>query len=77
MKAILLLAAVGFVLAVGFSVPFREDDLEARDNKLKDTADELVDDLEPEDLERYGGDGERGIPQHLFKNNLSQSMLIG
>ena len=57
MKATLLLAVAGFVLAVGFSVPFKEDDLEARENTLKDTADELVDDLEPEDLERYGADG--------------------
>ena len=57
MKAILLLAVVGFVLAVGFSVPFSEGDLEARDNKLKDTADELVEDLEPEDLERCGAVG--------------------
>jgi len=64
MKAILLLAVVGLVLAAGFSVPFSEDDLEARDNKLKDTADELVNDLEPEDLERYGADGYRGKPQH-------------
>ena len=57
MKATLLLAVAGFVLAVGFSVPFKEDDLEARENTLKDTAGELVDDLEPEDLERYGADG--------------------
>lgn len=57
MKATLLLAVAGFVLAVGFSVPFKEDDLEVRENTLKDTADELVDDLEPEDLERYGADG--------------------
>lgn len=53
MKAILLLAVVGFVLAVGFAVPFADDDLETQDNELKDIADEFADDFEPEDLERY------------------------
>lgn len=53
MKAILLLAVVGFVLAVGFAVPFADDDLETQDNELKDIADEFADDFEPEDLKRY------------------------
>ena len=53
MKAIILLAVVGLVLAVGFAVPFNDDDVEAQDNKLKDIADELEDDYEPEDLKRY------------------------
>lgn len=51
MKAILLVAVVGFVLAVGFAVPYGDDDLGAQENELKDIADELGDDLEREDLE--------------------------
>ena len=53
MKAILLVAVVGFVLAVGFAVPYGDDDLGAQENELKDIADELGDDFEREDLERY------------------------
>ena len=53
MKAILLVAVVGFVLAVGFAVPYGDDDLGAQEKELKDIADELGDDLEREDLERY------------------------
>ena len=56
MKAIILLAVVGFVLAVGFAVPFNDDDVEAQDNKLKDIADELEDGYEPGDLKRYGAE---------------------
>ena len=53
MKAILLVAAVSFVLAVGFAVPFGDEDLGAQDNELRGIADELGDDFEREDLERY------------------------
>lgn len=53
MKAILLVAVVSFVLAVGFAVPFGDDDLEAQGNELKDIADELADDFERENLKRY------------------------
>jgi len=40
MKKFLLLALVGFVLAVGLAVPFNEDDLELQENKLYDIADD-------------------------------------
>ena len=53
MKAILLLAVVGLVLAVGFAVSFGDDNLGAQDNELNDIADELRDDFERGDLKRY------------------------
>ena len=53
MKVYLLVAVVGFVLAVGFAVPFGDDDLGAQDNGLRDIADELGDDFEREDVKRY------------------------
>ena len=40
MKTFLLLALVGFVLAVGLAVPFNEDDLEHQENELKDIAED-------------------------------------
>ena len=58
MKVILLVSVVGFVLAVGFAVPFNDyQDLGAQDNKLRDTADELGVDFERDDLERYDAGG--------------------
>ena len=57
MKVYLLVAVVGFVLAVGFAVPFGDDDLGAQDNGLRDIADELGDDFEREDLKRYDAGG--------------------
>ena len=53
MKVILLVSVVGFVLAVGFAVPFSDDDLGAQDNKLRD----IADDFEQEELERYDAGG--------------------
>ena len=50
MKAILLVAVVGFVLAVGFAVPYGDDDLGAQENELKDIADEWANYFEVEDL---------------------------
>ena len=40
MKTLLLLALVGFVLAVGLAVPFNEDDLESQESELKDIAED-------------------------------------
>ena len=57
MRAILLVAVLGFVLAVDFAVSFGHDDLGARDNELRDIADELGDDFERDDLERYDAGG--------------------
>ena len=70
MKAIILLAVVGFVLAVGFAVPFNDDDVEAQDNKLKDIADESVDDYEPEDLKRYGAERKKGKTAGMVQKEL-------
>ena len=53
MKVYLLVAVVGFVLAVGSAVPFGDDDLGAQENRLRDIADELGDDFEREDVKRY------------------------
>ena len=52
MKAILLLAVVGFVLAVGFAVPFGDDKLGAQDNELKDISDDFRDEFGRDDLKR-------------------------
>jgi len=60
MRAILLVAVVGFVLAVGFAVRFGDDDLAAQNNELKGIADELADDFEREDLKRYDAGCKRG-----------------
>ena len=57
MKLYLLVAVVGFVLAVGFAVPFGDDDLGTQDNELRDIAGELGDDFEREDLKRYDAGG--------------------
>ena len=53
MKVYLLVAVVGFVLAVVSAVPFGDDDLGAQENRLRDIADELGDDFEREDVKRY------------------------
>ena len=63
MKGILLVALVALVLAVGFTVAFGDDDLGAKNNELKDIADEFADDI-PDDFERdyrkrYDADGKR------------------
>jgi len=60
MKAIFLVAVVGLVLAVGFTVAFGYDDLGAKNIELKDIADDLADEFEREDLKRYDAGGKRG-----------------
>ena len=60
MKAILLVAVVGFVLAVGFAVPFGDDDFGAQDNELRDIADEVGSDFEREVPKRYYAGGLTG-----------------
>ena len=59
MKAILLVAVVALVLAVTFTVAFDDDDLGAKNNELKDIADELADDFERDYRKRYVADGKR------------------
>lgn len=50
MKTLALLAFVGFVFAVGLSVPVAEDELEeARNAELTD----ITDEFEPENPKRY------------------------
>ena len=67
MKAILLLVVVGFVLAVGFAVPFGDDDLGSKNSELKDIAVELADDFEREDLKRYDANGKKGKTVALIR----------
>ena len=57
MKLYVLVAVIGVVLAVGFAVPFGDDDLGTQDNELRDIADGLGDDFEQEDLKRFDAGG--------------------
>ena len=50
MKTLLLLAVLGFVLSVGFALPFSED--EAQNDALKD----IAGDFETENPNRYDGE---------------------
>ena len=51
MKALLLLAVVGFVLSVGYALPF--SDGEAQNDELKDITADFEDDFETENPKRY------------------------
>ncbi|XP_078377603.1 uncharacterized protein LOC144660741 [Oculina patagonica] len=57
MKTLLLLAVVGFVLSVGFALPFSDDEAEAQNDQLKDIAADFDDDFEPENPQSYGDNG--------------------
>ena len=49
MKSLLLFAFVGFVLAISGAIPVREQDIQAKEDKLM----AVINDLESDNTERY------------------------
>ena len=71
MKTLLLLAVLGFVLSVGFTLPFSED--EAQNDELKD----IAGDFETENPNRYdGGTKEVFCQKHLRCSCFTRIFLV-